>query len=62
MTGGLFHQEPIKEAGILEGRNGIKETCLQVIWQFISTLCLGILVVQSAKDFGIPIIKRLEWS
>jgi DNA polymerase sigma len=22
--------EPIKEAGILEGRNGIKETCLQV--------------------------------
>lgn len=23
-------QEPIKEAGILEGRNGIKETCLQV--------------------------------
>lgn len=26
-------QEPIKEAGILEGRNGIKETCLQVYWQ-----------------------------
>lgn len=25
-----FPQEPIKEAGILEGRNGIKETCLQV--------------------------------
>lgn len=25
-----FFQEPIKEAGILEGRNGIKETCLQV--------------------------------
>ncbi|KAL2251531.1 UNVERIFIED_CONTAM: hypothetical protein Sindi_2275400 [Sesamum indicum] len=23
-------QEPIKEAGILEGRNGIKETCLQI--------------------------------
>ncbi|KAL6007839.1 hypothetical protein ACLOJK_033342 [Asimina triloba] len=26
-------QEPIKEAGILEGRNGIKETCLQVFGQ-----------------------------
>lgn len=26
----IYIQEPIKEAGILEGRNGIKETCLQV--------------------------------
>jgi len=29
--GSILFQEPIKEAGILEGRNSIKETCLQVI-------------------------------
>ncbi|XP_010523091.1 PREDICTED: uncharacterized protein LOC104801481 isoform X2 [Tarenaya hassleriana] len=47
--------EPIKEAGILEGRNGIKETCLQipiimlvveVPWDLISSTASGL----SPKD------------
>jgi hypothetical protein len=41
----ICFQEPIKEAGILEGRNGIKETCLQVIHVspvlFYSLHCVG---------------------
>jgi hypothetical protein len=41
----ICFQEPIKEAGILEGRNGIKETCLQVLHVspvlFYSLHCVG---------------------
>lgn len=47
----MMFQEPIKEAGILEGRNGIKETCLQVHQIAIMLMGYGVSTLHNTSIF-----------